>query len=108
MDRLLDELAQRIAQYASIGFVRPHTFLAVGGQKLFRDAVWGWMRSTFPADHRTYKRLGFYDFPHKETRVRVQNAVFGVLMKSQGFRQEYYKRVKPAMIQPYVELLANL
>lgn len=108
MDRLLDDLAQRIVHYASVGFVRPRTFLAVGGQKLFRDAVWGRLRSTFPADHRTYKRLGIYDFPQKETRVRVQNAVFGVLMKSEGFRQEYYRRVKPGMIQPYAKFLAEM
>jgi hypothetical protein len=108
MDRLLDELAQRVVQYASMGFVRPRTFLAVGGQKLIRDAVWGRMRTAFPADHRSYKRLGLYDFPQKETRVRVQNAVFGVLMKSQGFRQEYYKRVKSGMIQPHVEFLAEV
>jgi multimeric flavodoxin WrbA len=108
MDRLLDELAQRIVQYASLGFVRPRTFLAVGGRKLFRDAVWGRMRTVFPADHRTFKRLGWYDFPQKETAVRVQNAVFGALMKSQGFRQEYYKRVKPGMIQPHLEFLAKM
>jgi multimeric flavodoxin WrbA len=108
MDRLLDELAQRIVQYASMGFVRPRTFLAVGGQKLFRDAVWGRMRAAFAADHRAYKRLGWYDFPQKETRMRVQNAVFGALMKSQGFRQEYYKRVKPGMIQPHVEFLETM
>ena len=108
MDRLLDELAERIVQYASMGFVRPPTFLAVGGKKLLRDAVWGRLRSTFPADHRAYRRLGMYDFPQKETRVRVQNAVFGVLMKSQGFRQEYYKRVKPAMMQPCAALLAKM
>jgi multimeric flavodoxin WrbA len=108
MDRLLDELAQRLVQYASMGFLRPPTFLAVGGQKLFRDAVWGRLRSTFPADHRTYKRLGLYDFPQKETRVRVLNAMFGVLMRSQGFRQEYYKRVKPGMIQPYARFLATM
>ncbi len=108
MDRLLDELAQRIVHYASLGFLRPPTFLAVGGRKLIRDAVWGRMRTPFPADHRAFKRLGAYDFPQKETLVRVQNAVFGVLMKSQGFRQEYYKRVKPGMIQPYVEFLAKM
>jgi multimeric flavodoxin WrbA len=108
MDRLLDELARRIVQYASLGFVRPRTFLAVGGQKLFRDAVWGTMRATFPADHRAFKRLGWYDFPQKQTVVRVQNAVFGVLMRSEGFRQEYYKRVKPGMIQPFAEVLAKM
>jgi hypothetical protein len=108
MDRLLDELAQRLVQYASMGFVRPGTFLAVGGRKLFRDAVWGRMRATFAADHRTYKRLGLYDFPQRETRVRVRNAALGALMKSQGFRREYYKRVKPGMIQPHAELLAKM
>jgi hypothetical protein len=52
--------------------------------------------------------LGVYDFPQKETTLRVQNAVFGMLMKSKGFRQEYYKRVKPGMIEPYAKFLAEM
>ena len=50
----------------------------------------------------------YKDFPQKETAVRVQNAVFGVLMKSEGFWQEDYKRVKPGMIQPYAKFLAEM
>jgi len=29
-------------------------------------------------------------------------------MKSKGFRQEYYKRVKPGMIEPHAKLLAEM
>ena len=40
--------------------------------------------------------------------MRVQDAVFGMLMKSAGFRQAYYKRVKPGTVQPYANFLAEM
>jgi hypothetical protein len=66
------------------------------------------MRATFAADHKTYKRLGVYDFPQRKIRMRVQNTLLGALMKSQGFRRAYYKRVRPGMIAPHVEFLAKM
>ncbi len=30
---------------------------------MFRDEVWGRLRTVFQADHRAYKELGWYDFP---------------------------------------------
>jgi multimeric flavodoxin WrbA len=63
IDTRLQELARLGIEFANSGYVKPSTFLGVGAQKIFRDEVWGRLRTVFQADHRTYKELGWYDFP---------------------------------------------
>jgi len=99
MDALLQSLAERLVRFADEGYIRPATFLTVGGQKLFRDAIWGGLRPTFQADHRFYKKHGMYDFPQKHYRMRIQVGIFMLLTKIPAFRKEYTKRIKPEMIK---------
>lgn len=107
VDRLLDDLARRVIHYASLGYMQPPTFLNVAGRKLFRDEVWGPLRSAFQADHRLYKRMGWYDFPQKQLGVRVQNAVVGPLLKIPSFRQGFPKEVVRRIVQPHKEVVAQ-
>ena len=52
-------------------YVAPRTFLGVAGMKIFRDDIWSELRIVFRADHKAYKRMGFYDFPQKRIGHRV-------------------------------------
>ena len=105
IDALSQSLAERLVQFADEGYIRPATFLTVGGQKLFRDAIWGWLRPTFQADHRFYKRHGLYDFPQKHYRRRIQVGIFMLLTKIPAFRREYARRIKPETVKPLQEIV---
>ncbi len=66
IDIQLQELARQGIAFANSGYAQPLTFLGVGGHKIFRDEVWGRLRTVFQADHRAYKKQGLYDFPMRD------------------------------------------
>lgn len=107
IDSLLQAMGKRLVQFADNDYIRPHTFLGVGGKKLFRDEIWGRLRFPFRADHLAYKKLGVYNFPQKEYRTRIQNAILLLLSKLPAFRKEVNKRMKKEMIKPLQKLLDN-
>jgi len=105
IDSLLQNLAGNLVRYAQAGYVRPQTFLGVGGMKIFRDDVWGRLRTVFQADHWAYKRLGVYDFPQEDWGIRALNLVTPILFKIPRVREEFAKRIKTQMVQPYQKVL---
>jgi len=107
IDRLLQDLARRLVRFAAGDYVRPSTFLGVAAKKLFRDEIWSRLRVVFQADHRAYKRLGLYDFPQKDVRTRMINAVVPLLLRIPGFRKEFARRIKSGMIRPYQKVLES-
>ena len=100
IDASLQNLARNLVQFADSGYIRPPTFLGVGGTKLFRDAMWGRLRFPFRADYMAYKKLGVFDFPQKKYKMRIQNAIMLLLSKSPAFRKEVNRRMKDEMIKP--------
>ncbi len=108
IDSSLQYLARRLVQFDKNNYIKPPTFLGVGGTKIFRDAVWGRLRYCFRADHMVYKKLGIYDFPQKEYGIRIKNAIMLLLLKSPKFRSEFNKRIKKGMIKPLQRVLENL
>ncbi len=107
IDNLLQGLAKRLVQFADNNYIKPSTFLGVGGTKIFRDDIWGRLRFPFRADYVAYRKLGIYDFPQKEYKTRIQNAIMLLLSKSPAFRREINKRMKKEMIKPLQKVLEN-
>jgi multimeric flavodoxin WrbA len=107
LDSLLDSLAQRLVDNARAGYIKPVTFLSFGGKKIFRDDIYGSLRFVFQADHRYYKKHGFYDFPQKNYKIRLINGVMMLLTKIPGFRKEFKRRIKPEMIKPFQRVLRS-
>jgi len=105
VDGLLQSLAERVVWFAERDYVRPRTFLGVGGLKVFRDDIWGRLRPVFQADHRAYKRLGVYDFPQRDIGTRILNALMSLLLKIPGFRKGFESQIKQGMIRPYRKVL---
>lgn len=105
IDSLLQDLAGRIVRFAASGYIRPSTFLGIGGTKLFRDAIWGRLRFPFRADYLAYKKLGVFDFPQKQYKMRIQSAIMSLLSKLPAFRREVNKRMKDEMIKPFQKVL---
>lgn len=106
IDALLGALAERSVRFARQGYLRPATFLGVGGQILFRDAIWGSLRGLFRADHRTYKRLGWYkSFPQRNLRARAMNVVYSLMLAIPPVRRQFQERIVEGMLAPYQRLL---
>jgi multimeric flavodoxin WrbA len=66
LDSQLENLARKSIEYSQNGYIQPITFLGLGGRKIFRDDIWGRLRTVFQADHRSYVKLGWYDFPMRD------------------------------------------
>lgn len=75
IDELLHSLAGRLVQFTHDGYLKPITFLGVGGRKIFRDDIYGRLRFPFRADHKFYNEHGLYDFPQKDYKRRIINSI---------------------------------
>ena len=105
LDGLLDALARRLAISSASGYLPPHTFYAVGGHKIFRDSIYGGMRVAFQADYRYYRDHGLFDFPQRDLKTRVFNAVLSPLMRSENFRRKVVGDLRQRMVQPFGRVL---
>lgn len=109
LDDLLRELAIRSVEYASSQYIRPATFLGVGGRKIFRDEIWGNLRFPFAADYRFYKNTSFYDFPQKDYSNRIRNLIFEWILKIPALRKKIYNEMMvEKMVEPFQKLLNKL
>ncbi len=105
IDRAIEGTAERLIQFVEEGYLRPVTFLGIGGMKIFRDDIWGTLRVVFKADHRAYKRGGIYDFPQKKL---LRNIFVRVVWLVTGIPWIYKKMIgnfKEFMIMPYRRVL---
>ena len=105
IDELLRSFVSRIVKYSSSNYIKPPSFLAVGGGKIFRDEIWGKLRFIFQADHKFYKENGFYDFPQYDYKNRITGAVMMILTKIPSFRKEMTKRMKEEMVKQFQKIV---
>lgn len=56
LDRAIADFAEKLIRFAGMKAMQPKTFLGVGGEKIFRDEIWGDLRLVFQADYRYYKK----------------------------------------------------
>jgi hypothetical protein len=90
-------------------YIKPKTFLSVGGMKVLRDDVWGKLRFPFQADHRFYKEHGLYDFPQRKYKARLINSILILLTKIPAMRKEIYrKKIKEQMVRPLQKMLEKM
>ena len=101
----LQSVASNAVMYGKLGYIRPQMFYQVAGTKLFRDAVWSRLRPVFQADHKYYKKHGFYNFPQKNYKWRLINNSIVLLTKIPFIRREFIKRMKVEMIRPFDNVL---
>ena len=96
IDAQLQSFAERLVSYSIKGYIKPQTFLGVGGHKIFRDNIWGRLRMIWLADHRYFKKHGKYDFPQKDFKIRIFNSIMMLLTKIPKFRKKFYANLKKA------------
>ena len=108
IDAQLQSLAERLIRFSVKGYIKPHNFLGVGGHKIFRDNVWGRLRPIWQADHRYYKKHGWYDFPQKDIKVWILNPILMSLSKIPKFRKGFYANVKKFPAKRYGKLIEKI
>jgi multimeric flavodoxin WrbA len=109
IDATLQNFARRLISLSEKHYVKPRTFLGVGGMKIFRDDIWGKLRFPFQADHSFYKRHGLYDFPQRDYKTRIIVTLLMLLTKIPTMRKEIYrKRMREEMIKPLQKILKKV
>jgi hypothetical protein len=108
LDRLLDQLMAWAVTYTQNGYLRPRTFLGVGGMRIFRDDIYGRLRMIFPADHRAYQKNGLYKtFPQVDFGNMMLNT-FGVpILNLPPIRKKFDKMIKKQMVEPFKQVVAK-
>lgn len=101
----LEALCRAVSFRAGHVLRLPTTFLGVGGKKLFRDEMWGPLRSVFVADHKYYKQHGYYDFPQNDYKTRCFNFIFVPLLGISFIRRWWQNNMKENMIRSYRHLI---
>jgi hypothetical protein len=103
----LDSLADRLVRLAGTGYIKPRTFLGKAGMKVFRDDVWGGLRVIFRADHKAYKQMGVYDFPHNKIGKRILTALAWLVTGLPGIKKRFPAMIKGQMIKTHKKVLDN-
>jgi hypothetical protein len=93
IDTQIQSLAERLIRYSIKGYIKPPSFLAVGGHKIFRDDVWGRLRPVWQADHRYYRKHGWYDFPQKDLKIRIMRPVMMLITRIPAIRKKFYNNI---------------
>ncbi len=107
IDARIHEFARTAVRLAGQSYLRPATFLSTAGAKLMRDAIWGPLRFVFLADHRYYQRHGGYDFPQRQYKVRLRNALMTLLMRIPATRKDVQKRTIDEMVKPLRQVVES-
>ncbi|MFZ5881082.1 MAG: NAD(P)H-dependent oxidoreductase [Chloroflexota bacterium] len=106
LDRLLDQLMTRTLKFSAESYVRPQTYLGVGGMKVFRDDIYGRLRFVFDADHRAYERMGIYKtFPQAEFKTALFNTFVVPLINLPPFRKQFDGMIKKEMVAPHKKVV---
>jgi multimeric flavodoxin WrbA len=105
IDALLRNLASRLIKYAQNRYIKPFTFLSIGGRKILRDEIWGRLRFIFQADHRFYKKHRMYDYPQKDFTSRFRNIMMITLTKIPPIKRMFVRRIREEMVRPHRKIV---
>ena len=107
VDSGLAALADSLSSLAQSGYTAPELFPALCGRKVFRDEVMGVLCGVFSADHRYYKRHGWYDFPQKRIGARLGGLLMRSIMRIPPVRKIMQDSMKQNMIMSYGKIIAK-
>jgi len=103
----IDDLAKKIAYALENKYVISQNFYGVGGMKIFRDLIYT-MRGMMRADHKFYKKGGYYDFPQKQKGRIIGMYFVGALLSSEKIRSKMGNKMNEGMLMPYKKLFEKL
>ncbi len=103
-DAAVDQMAETLHYAVRQHLVLPKNFYGVGGLTIFRDLIYQ-MQGLMRADHRFYRKHGFYNFPQKKKGRILLMYLVGTLMNSPGLRKKIGGKMTEGMILPYRKVL---
>jgi len=98
-DEAINNFAIQLIKFSEMSYVKPSTFLGVGGMKIFRDEMFSNLRFPFKADHIYYKKNGIYDFPNNKYKQISAGIILNMLNNISGFRKVLNDKLKVEMIK---------
>lgn len=101
IDAQIEAMAARLVRQAELSYVQPMSAPAVTGRMVFRDHIWGSLRFVFQGDHRYYRQHGWYDFPQRDWRMRLVNALMIPFSHIPSVKRQIQQNMKSMMIQGY-------
>ena len=109
IDSLLHNFANQLIKFSSSNYIKPPTFLAEGGKRILRDAVYGKLRFVFRADDKYYEKTGLYDtFPQNDKNAKKMNDMLIPLIENnEDFRKNFYANTNKAMLKQFKNILAK-
>ena len=88
------------------GYISPGTFRQVAGFKLFRDCIWGPLRPIFHADHRYYRKHGYYNFPQNNLATRLVNIFVTPVLHLTPVKKKVKNMMPGAMISRFRRIVS--
>jgi hypothetical protein len=107
IDSLLQSFAEDILWFSKNKYIKPRTFLGIGGMKIFRDEIWGRLRLVFQADHRFYKKNRFYDFPQKDLKSRLMNTFMIPLTRIPAVEKKFPRVMKTIASKRFEKIIED-
>jgi multimeric flavodoxin WrbA len=107
LDGAIDDLAEQLVENSVRAYVRPPSFLAVAGMKIFRDDVWENLRVVFKADHRFYRKTGVYDFPQRKMFKMMCIRIASAATSIPFVRKRMMENMRDFMLTPYRRVLES-
>ena len=101
IDALLDAFAVKCVDYAKSQYMRPQTFLGVGGHKIFRDQIWARLRFPFDADFKFYSEHDMFDFPQNDSRYLEFSQQMLAAIQDPQMKEAVRKAIKTEMLRGY-------
>jgi hypothetical protein len=105
IDALLDDFAAKCVDYSQQKYIKPSTFLGVGGHKIFRDQIWSRLRFPFDADYRFYEAHGMFDFPQNDTRYLEFSGQMIKMIQDPKMREMVRTMIKTEMLKGYQKVV---
>ncbi len=102
------ESAVRMAIEASVeGYVCSDTFRSTAGRKIFRDDVYEGMKVVFRADHRTYKKIGYYDFQGRSLFNRLKMSIAYLITSIPFIKKGMFSNMVGSMVAPFRKITGS-
>ena len=106
-DASIDTMAKNLIYALEHQYVLPRNFYGVGGMKIFRDLIWV-MQGMMKADHKFYKKHGYYDFPQKQRGTIFKMKLVGMLLGNEKLKSKMGSAMTDGMLMPYNKLFEQM
>lgn len=104
----IEKMLEQSLENLNENVTRPSTFLGEGGMKIFRDEIWGNLRMVFPADHKAFRKLGYYKtFPHRSFLNFIMRVFLVPILSIPAIRNGFNSQMKEQMVMPLKNAVAK-